>query len=128
MTNKCGNCSVTICKNCSKQCTNKNYNHINNNYCGDCFAQCSLCMETKQCRSCTKKCFCKNCSNLLCNSCFDKNKHQLRPETTNCKFYKCDNCQTDANCIMTTVYCAKCDRRVCVNCFHKDHKTHVIMK
>ena len=120
----CGDCALYLCKNCSKQCQNKNYSHVNINFCNLCFAVCSLCREMKQCRMCTKKCFYKNCSNLICNTCYDRNKHQLRPENTNCKFYKCDGCQTDANCIMTTVYCQKCDRRVCTNCFHNDHKAH----
>lgn len=122
--NKCNSCSKTLCKQCSMQCGNKHYNHPNNYFCKDCFATCCLCLESKQCKICIKKCFFKACDNLLCNTCYEKNKHQLRPENTNCKFYKCDSCNTDANCILTTVYCPKCDRRVCKNCFHKDHKIH----
>jgi len=122
--NKCGNCGSVLCKKCSQQCPNKNFSHIYNAICAKCLIPCSICKVVNQCRACTKKCFYKMCQNNLCNLCFDKNKHQVRPEHTNCKFYKCDSCQTDANCIMTTVYCLSCDRRVCVACFVKSHKAH----
>jgi hypothetical protein len=122
---RCGFCSFAICKKCSKTCLNKSFDHPNNTYCPDCIVSCVLCKDSKQCKTCIKKCFHKNCNNYLCSTCFDKNKHQLRPENTNCKFYKCDNCSTDANCIMSTVYCGACDKRVCKNCFHSVHRLHI---
>lgn len=128
MANKCGSCNAPLCKQCSLQCINKNFDHPVNNFCKDCFSKCELCLESKQCNNCSKKCFHKLCDNYFCNNCFDKNKHQMRPENSNCRFYKCDSCLTDANCILITIYCPKCDRRVCRNCYHKDHKTHVYLK
>ena len=125
MANKCGFCSAALCRNCGTQCPNQTFDHTINNYCKECFVQCSLCLEYKQCKSCIKKCFYKSCNNLLCNKCYDRNKHQLRPANTICRFYKCDGCQTDSNCILTTIYCAKCDRRICKTCFHSSHRGHV---
>lgn len=123
--NRCGSCSMGICKKCSKSCLNKQFDHPNSTLCPDCVVSCVLCKDSKHCKTCIKKCFYKNCNNFLCFTCYDKNKHQLRPENTNCKFYKCDNCSTDANCIMTTVYCGTCDKRVCKNCFHNVHRLHM---
>jgi hypothetical protein len=122
----CGSCLSKLCKNCLVTCPNKNFDHQGKLYCKSCFISCTLCLETRQCKDCIKKCFFKNCSNYFCNFCFEKNKHQVRPENTNCRFYKCESCQTDSNCILATVYCGKCDKRVCKNCFQKDHKAHII--
>jgi hypothetical protein len=121
---KCGLCNNLICKSCSQSCTNTLYDHMNNNFCAKCFAQCVLCQLVKQCKACIKKCFSKNCQNTLCQSCVDKNKHQLRTDAINCSFYRCDSCQTDGNCIMTTLYCGPCDKRFCKNCFYDKHLAH----
>jgi hypothetical protein len=121
---KCGICNSLICKNCSQSCTNTTYDHMNNNFCAKCFAQCILCQQVKQCKSCIKKCFSKNCQNTLCQPCVDKNKHQLRTDAINCSFYRCDSCQTDGNCIMTTLYCGPCDKRFCRNCYYGKHLLH----
>jgi hypothetical protein len=124
--NRCAFCSLAICHECAQQCLNKSYDHPRNSYCPDCIISCLLCKNDKLCRTCVRKCFFKGCDNYLCTACYDKNKHQLRPESTNCKFFKCDNCQTDGNCIMTTVYCGgSCDKRVCRNCFQAKHREHI---
>lgn len=122
---KCISCTQPLCNNCSKRCPNKNFSHPVNNYCQDCMAQCSVCLQTRQCKSCVKKCFSSNCNNIFCNQCFERNKHQVRAEGTNCKFYKCDGCQIETNCIMSTVFCGKCNKRVCNRCFQTQHSMHV---
>ena len=126
--NNCGFCSSELCRSCSTQCPNKNFDHPINIFCKECITKCSLCLASKNCIICIKKCFSKSCNNVLCNSCYDRNKHQVRAINTVCKFYKCDGCKTEANCILTTIYCAKCDRRVCKECYQKSHKDHIILK
>jgi hypothetical protein len=121
----CGHCQTPLCKSCLKFCNNTQNQHPTNGYCSDCIhVKCVLCREAKNCKACVRKCFHINCMNFFCNTCYEKNKHQVRPENTNCRFYKCDSCQTDTNCIMTTVYCAKCDKRVCKECFFNSHLAH----
>ena len=126
--NSCHSCNIKVCENCLLNCKNKNADHQKNIYCKDCVKTCTLCAINIQCVPCMKKCFYKECKNFYCSTCYDKNKHQMRPETTNCRFYKCDSCNTDGSCIMSTIYCSKCDRRVCKNCLQKDHITHINFK
>jgi hypothetical protein len=126
-TQRCGFCHDFLCKNCTKACTNIQSQHNSNGYCQSCVTiQCILCQEAKHCKACVKHCFYVNCSNAFCSACYDKNKHQIRPDNTNCRFYKCDSCNTDTNCIMTTIYCAKCDKRICKDCYFKIHLAHNI--
>lgn len=120
---KCNHCQQLLCQNCSKQCPNKSYNHTNNYYCKSCVTiSCILCRLPKNCKTCVQKCFYSGCEHKFCSQCYDKNKHQIRTANTNCQFYKCDNCNTDTNCILTTIYCSKCDRRICNNCFYEKHQ------
>jgi hypothetical protein len=124
-TQRCASCQDFICKSCIKNCNNTQTPHTVNGFCPTClYVKCVLCREAKNCKICIKKCFHMNCPNTFCNACYDKNKHQVRPENTNCRFYKCDSCQTDTNCIMTTIYCAKCDRRICKDCYFNHHLGH----
>lgn len=121
---RCGQCNNLLCNKCSQVCLNTSYDHRNNYFCSKCFPQCVMCEKVKQCVNCIKRCFSKNCTNTLCQPCLDKNKHQLRSENVNCNFFRCENCQTDGNCIMTTVYCSPCDKRICRKCFYAKHFDH----
>lgn len=121
----CFKCNTSICKMCSDFCSNRKSNHTGKRFCNDCMNLCSLCSVNKTCSECSKKCFSKSCNNLFCTICYDRNKHQVRKEDTKCKFYKCETCNNDSNCIIRTIYCANCDKRVCHKCLSKDHKGHL---
>ncbi len=125
-TENCHICEKSICITCSNKCLNKNKKeHQKNIYCNDCMKNCYLCGLNKQCSDCSKKCFSKGCKFYFCSFCFEKNKHQQRPENTNCRFYKCESCNTDSCCITSTIYCPNCDKRICRNCLQKDHIKHI---
>lgn len=126
----CDNCRQPVCVNCKFQCSYK-HNHessTSKNYCGNCQKRCTLCENVNICIGCLKKCFYKGCENVFCAVCYQRNQHQIRSENTNCKFYSCDSCKSNSNCIFTTVYCSNCDRRICKSCFNKDHKAHSTKK
>lgn len=124
--NSCISCKKPICQNCTGKCKNKNPSHHSiNTYCEDCLKVCSLCGINILCLSCSKKCFNKNCNFYFCLICSEKNKHQQRPENANCKFYNCESCNSDGCCIMATIYCNSCDKRVCRNCLKKSHLKHL---
>jgi len=124
----CHKCSMIVCNKCSDICNNRKSNHVNKRFCNSCITICSLCDLNKNCNDCIKKCFSKYCDNLFCNICFDKNKHQVRKEESKCKFYRCENCNVDSNCIIRTLYCASCDKRACYKCLKKDHSGHINFK
>jgi len=121
----CDNCGIRICERCADKCTNKKSNHVNKKFCSSCLNICSLCDMNKNCKDCIKNCFSKLCNNLFCVVCFDKNKHQIRKEDSKCRFYRCEACNVDSNCIIQTLYCATCDKRVCYKCLKKDHTGHI---
>jgi hypothetical protein len=119
----CGYCTSVLCQDCGSPCPNKKDKHENNFYCKACVTiTCVLCRIPKCCKFCVKKCFYKECDQVFCDNCYEKNKHQTRNETTNCRFYKCDSCNTDTNCILTTIYCTPCDKRICKNCYFNKHQ------
>lgn len=123
----CDCCKYRACSSCTTTCQNENSDHADEDtiLCKECIKLCSLCGLNSQCIKCSKKCFYKDCHFYFCNFCSEKNKHQIRPQTTNCKFYKCESCNIDANCIMNTLYCSICDRRICRNCLQSSHMSHI---
>lgn len=124
----CFSCKNKVCRACTGICkSKKSSEHLNQNqiFCKDCIKLCFLCGKNSQCLDCSKKCFSKECKNYYCSICIDKNKHQQRTENTNCRFYKCESCNTDSNCIMSTIYCSLCDRRICRNCLSREHINHI---
>jgi len=125
----CGSCNKSICQNCSFLCDNDKAMHLKNFFCKNCYSiTCTLCELKSFCNLCMTKCFCKTCNNIFCSSCIKKNCHQIRTDTVNCKFYSCDSCKTNNNCILTTYFCGFCDKRVCKACYMSNHKAHNIVK
>jgi len=121
----CEKCRQIVCSNCKTDCINQiNHDIKTKIYCRNCSSKCTLCENPNICLGCLKKCFFKSCDNYFCTICYQRNQHQIRSENTNCKFYSCDSCKSNSNCIFTTVYCSVCDRRICKSCYNKDHRTH----
>lgn len=99
---------VKVCVSCEKS------NSIN---------KCEIC-NSEICLSCSHKCFFKECKNYFCNTCFEKNKHQMRKETLDCKLTRCKECMSVGFCLMTTKECDSCEKRICKECFFHNHIHH----
>lgn len=106
-------------------CENLTKCHFKGPFCGHCIQQCKLCGLSSNCKDCLNKCYYKNCQNYLCNKCMNMNLHQKRSENTDCRFFTCEGCKANLNCIMTTAYCTKCEKRICAKCYQGAHKTHI---
>lgn len=104
---------------CIKQCKNINCNKY---LCLRDAVDCKLCRKVNYCEDCLKKCFYQGCSNKFCPECYKKNEHQTRNSNINCKFFTCENDQ-ESDCLMTSLFCGKCEKRLCNRCLmnDKDH-------
>lgn len=124
---KCSTCQKDCCSKCKLVCNINNCSKEKIENCSICKVKCDFCGLQNICKRCSKKCTYKNCKNFFCNSCFSYNKHQVRDESTNCSFYNCESCKKPLGCIFTSIYCQKCDKRICSIC-HKEHKLHLNIK
>jgi hypothetical protein len=113
----CQTCRQLYCVNkCGKKCFNQSCNKF---ICPMDTKDCKLCHKQIYCDTCKKKCFYQQCSNLFCPDCYKKNEHQARSNNVNCKFFTCEKDQI-CDCLMTSLYCAKCEKRLCNKCLVKD--------
>ena len=132
---KCGNSEEKVkklfCENCRKKfCENKCVNLCKGSICSQngiivCSTgsvACGLCRKFNYCDNCKKKCFYTNCTNKFCPECFKKNEHQARNPNINCKFFTCE-VDNRCDCLMTSLFCNKCEKRMCSNCSSK-HLNH----
>ena len=84
---------------------------------------CKLCHKLHFCDNCKKKCFYQGCKNVFCVDCYKKNEHQARGATVNCNFFTCERDQKN-DCLMTSLFCNKCEKRLCNKCTHIDPHNH----
>ena len=134
----CESCSTKYCISCkafdlntllenkktSKKTTVISCNCFDrSNSCKDCTVECSSC-EKRLCGQCYFKCYFEGCSNIYCQRCIELNKHQIRPKNSDCIFSKCKDCNETIKCIMSSVLCSKCDKRICSKCFIVNHDDH----
>ena len=111
----CQNCRGKFCVDkCSKQCKT-----CTKFICPKDSKECKLCHKIIYCEACQKKCFYQGCTNTFCPECYKKNEHQARNSNTNCKFFTCERDQI-CDCLMTSMFCSKCEKRLCNNCLMKD--------
>ena len=77
------------------------------------------------------KCFYEKCDNYFCPECYNRNKHQQRDKGESCNLVPCEICQRDM-CIMTSILCSHCDKRICNNCFTNEdieiHRSNIKIK
>ncbi len=126
----CGECEVAYCeKTCIKICAGEICQKNNKFVCPKHNNECSLCLRHHYCNSCLKKCYYNNCRNLYCPPCYKKNEHQTRNPTISCKFFTCER-DNITDCIMSSLYCQSCEKRICKNCIQndKDHFPFFIEK
>lgn len=86
---------------------------------------CFVCKAIPNTKSTLKKCYSNNCQNHFCNDCYYKNEYQIRETKCDCKYFTCETCDSGKKqCIMSTVYCSKCNKRYCHECFRTKHHMH----
>ena len=84
---------------------------------------CTICKKKFE-KEQTQKCYYEKCDKEYCNKCYSLNKHQVRTSDYPCNFYTCCECGNDNICIMNTVFCARCQLRICSQCYREKHIEH----
>jgi hypothetical protein len=113
----CPNCRGKFCVGkCVQQCKGPNCQKY---ICPKDNKKCNLCHKLNYCDSCQKKCFFLNCNNSFCPECYKKNEHQARNQNINCKFFTCEK-DAICDCLMTSLFCPKCEKRLCNKCLMND--------
>lgn len=113
-------CHKCACVFCQEKCTLKcGSESCRNCICPSDAVHCDLCESSSYCENCMIKCFSDKCHNIFCPKCFSKNKHQMRDRSESCNLVKCELCNDDM-CIMSSILCNHCDKRICKKCFSKD--------
>ena len=116
----CQECRKRFCAgSCAKICSTSNCSKINKYICPECTPRCGLCRKNVFCSSCKKACFFNECKNMFCPDCYKRNVHQQRGANNNCAFFTCEVDKVKA-CLMTSLFCVKCEKRLCNNCLFND--------
>ena len=116
----CETCQVVFCENkCVTYCNGEICKTSKKMLCPLHNKKCSLCDKNNFCDLCQKKCYYNNCQNTFCPSCYKKNEHQTRSTSISCKFFTCERDQVN-DCIMCSLFCQKCEKRLCKNCIKKE--------
>lgn len=117
---QCHDCKKRFCAGvCAKICSSSNCSKKNVYICPECTVKCGLCRKNKYCSDCKNKCFYSECKNKFCPDCYKKNSHQQRNGVNPCNFFTCD-VHKEKCCLMTTIFCGKCERRLCNTCIFND--------
>ena len=116
----CQTCCKRYCAGtCAKICSSNNCSKQSKFICPTCVPRCGLCRKNVFCENCKKSCYYQDCKNIFCPECYKKNSHQARTPTNNCAFFTCENCKVKA-CLMTSLFCVKCEKRLCNSCLFND--------
>lgn len=120
----CEECKTFYCENvCISYCASEACKNKKTVVCKTHTKTCGLCDRANYCEVCLKHCYYKNCQNRFCISCYRRNEHQARNPEFNCKFFTCEKCQI-SDCIMTSLFCQRCEQRLCKKCVKKDNPDH----
>lgn len=117
----CEDCKMSFCENkCIKLCVGEACKGPNKKYvCPNHISSCGLCGKNSYCDVCQKKCYYINCKNQFCPTCFRRNEHQIRNPNISCRFFTCERDQ-HSDCIMCSIFCQKCEKRLCKNCIRTE--------
>lgn len=116
----CQECRKRFCAGtCAKICSTGPCAKISKYICPECVPRCGLCRKNVFCNDCKKKCFYAECKYTFCPDCYKKNGHQERSGSNNCAFFTCERDKRKA-CLMTSMFCVKCEMRLCNNCLFND--------
>ena len=116
----CPICKKRYCiEKCAFYCENEDCEKI---ICPECSESCKLCGLNKYCSSCLFNCFNELCKNKFCPICYEINKNQVRQNSSdNCMVFKCKHHNIiEICCILQTIYCKVCRKRMCYKCLEKD--------
>lgn len=69
------------------------------------------------------KCFGIECGNIYCSDCYQRNYFQIKPNTK-CRFLECGQCGVKKTCIMSSIFCSACEKRICSSCHKANHADH----
>jgi len=116
----CQDCRKRYCAGtCAKLCSTSNCSKMNKYICPECVQKCGLCRKNIFCGDCKKPCYYTECKLIFCPECYKKNAHQARAPNNNCAFFTCEVDKTKA-CLMSSLFCVKCEKRLCNNCLFND--------
>lgn len=116
----CQQCCKRFCiGTCAKLCNTATCSKMSKYICPECVPSCGLCRKNIFCGSCKKSCYYVDCKYTFCPDCYKKNGHQTRAPTSNCAFFTCEVDKTKA-CLMTSLFCSKCEKRLCNYCLYND--------
>lgn len=108
--------------NHSGSCKQKKNDNESNNSNND-ISVCKICKRSAGPKLQIMKCYSNSCKNNFCSDCFLRNHYQARSSDINCKYFNCE-CQRKKVCIMSTIYCTTCDKRICSYCYSDQHAEH----
>jgi len=121
----CQSCRGKFCVDkCAKRCKATECNKF---ICPKEGNDCKLCHKLNYCDTCKRKCFFQGCLNTFCPECYKKNEHQARNSNINCKFFTCEKDQI-CDCLMTSLFCSKCEKRLCNKCLMNDKDHFAFLK
>lgn len=85
---------------------------------------CKICNKMQNSKIKLQKCYSGACNNVFCQDCFSRNHYQTRAASCSCNYFACDFCGKKKICIMSTILCGGCDKRVCSGCYYQQHIEH----
>ena len=116
----CEECKTFYCENnCISYCISDACKNKKTIICNSHSKKCGLCDKANFCEFCLKSCYYINCDNKFCVNCYRRNQHQTRNPEFNCKFFTCEKDQVN-DCIMCSLFCQKCEQRLCKGCVKGD--------
>lgn len=124
----CEECKVAFCENkCIKLCAGEICEKNKKFVCPKHNNECSLCLRHVYCNFCLKKCYYNNCKNFYCPPCYRRNEHQTRNPTISCKFFTCERDNFN-DCILSSLFCQTCEKRICKNCIQNEKQHFPFLK
>ncbi len=90
--------------------------------------KCTICYKPQNVKLLHIKCHYENCFNFFCNDCYKRNFYQYRTSNVKCDYFSCDTCKRKKLCIMTSILCNTCDKRICDQCYKIHHSDHSNIK
>lgn len=91
-------------------------------------AECKVCKRKKGPKLPMEKCYSDYCENIFCRDCYQRNSYQARGSTCKCSYWDCDFCGNKKICIISTILCNFCDKRMCSDCYISQHQSHGSVK
>ena len=89
---------------------------------------CKICNRPKAGKLMLYKCYSDFCNNIFCQDCYSRNNYQTRAASCKCSYFDCESCSRKKICIMSTIFCNSCEKRICNQCYTLQHQTHGSVK